>query len=189
MWAHASEATLSRAARCPMVLLDFNFQRAAWWSRVIGGQASVEPRIESSMGFHAHETMPLARELLIEAWSAARSRSSILSLVFGMTPEVSRLMTELSPAELERVVASDIQALKPRWENRRGFWKELLRAASDSDDQTLANVNLHCLQLLGGDLHSTLGTSQVLDRAAKGAAQEATLQDSCRRSPIPTMLV
>ena len=39
LWARASETTLGRAARCPMVLLDFNFQRVAWWSRVIDGPA------------------------------------------------------------------------------------------------------------------------------------------------------
>src|SRR5271168_4292905 len=44
LWARASESTLGRAARCPMVLLDFNFQRLAWWSRVINAQPSEESR-------------------------------------------------------------------------------------------------------------------------------------------------
>ena len=82
---------------------------------------------------------------------AARSLSHVSSLVFGMAPEVTTLISRLSPRDLERVVVQEIQEMRPRWENRPMFWKELFHAATQMDDESLANVHLHCLQLLGGE--------------------------------------
>ena len=89
LWACASETIVGRAACCPMVLMDFNFQRAAWWGRVVSTQRcghSQQPRISA---FRIEEAIPLARDLLLEAWSAARSLPHVSSLVFGMAPEVT----------------------------------------------------------------------------------------------------
>ena len=80
--------TLCRAARCPMVLLDFNFQRVAWWSRVIDGRGFGESRRSRLTAFHTEEANPSKYDLLLEAWSAARSMSRTSSLAFGMAPEI-----------------------------------------------------------------------------------------------------
>jgi hypothetical protein len=151
LWARASETTLGRAARCPMVLLDFNFQRVAWWSRVIETPRCREYRQPRVNAFQTDEALPLARDLLLEAWSAARSISHVSSLMFGMAPEVTTLISRLSPRDLDRVVVQEIGEMKPRWENRPMFWKELFHAATQMDDESLVNVHLHCLQLLGGE--------------------------------------
>jgi hypothetical protein len=156
LWARADKVTLDRAARCPMALLDFNFQRVAWWGRVINGQPLEGSRQPKWAAFHTDEAIPLAHDLLLEAWSAARSLSHVSSLVFGMAPEVARLIAQLSPRDVDRVVAHEIQDLRPRWENRPVFWRELLLAARSMDDRDLAKVHLHCLQLFGGELISTL---------------------------------
>ena len=150
----ASETVVGRAARCPMVLLDFNFQRVAWWSQVVNEQPFGDRRPNLSV-FPSEEAIPLARDLLLEAWSAARSMSRVSSLVFGMAPEVTTLISRLSPRDIDQVVVQEIQALRPRWENRPMFWKALFHAAAQMDDQILGNVHLHCLQLLGGELASS----------------------------------
>lgn len=152
--ADATERTLSRAARCPMVLLDFNFQRVTWWSRVISNQSREASRQANLSAIQRDEAIPLAHDLLLEAWSAARSMPPVSSLVFGMAPDVTTLIARLSPRELDRVVVQEIESLGPRWVNRPMFWKELFEAAAHLDDQILANVHLHCLQLLGGELAS-----------------------------------
>jgi hypothetical protein len=177
LWARASESTLGRAARCPMVLLDFNFQRLDWWSQVIDAEASEESRRPSLSAFHTDEAISLARELLLEAWSAARAMSPVSRLVFGMAPEVSTLIARLSPRDLDRVVVHEIQVLRPRWDNRPMFWKELFHAATQLDDQILANVHLHCLQLLGGELVSALGNSLV-SAGPKAPMREASLEEN-----------
>ncbi len=58
LWAHPSEQTLGRAARCPMVLLDFNFQRVAWWRRVVNAHAPGGSRQTTGSGFHTDEAIP-----------------------------------------------------------------------------------------------------------------------------------
>jgi hypothetical protein len=174
-WACASERTLERAARCPMVLLDFNFQCVSWWSRAINTDPREVPRHPNSSVFQTDEAIPLAHDLLLEAWSAARSTPPVSSLVFGMAPEVTTLIASLSPRELDRVVVREIQCMGPRWGNRPVFWKELLQAATQLDDQILANVYLHCLQLLGGELASTRGKLQPSADGAKEPAREASI--------------
>jgi hypothetical protein len=176
LWARASESTLDRAARCPMVLVDLNFQCVAWWIRVINSQPcgdSGQPRFST---FHTDEALSLARDLLLEAWSAARSTPNVSSLVFGMAPEVTSLIARLSPRDLERVVVYESKELRPRWENRPMLWKALFHAATQMNDQLLANVHLHCLQLLGGELVSMRGKPIVSASAAKRSVREATVQ-------------
>jgi hypothetical protein len=176
-WACASERTLERAARCPMVLLDFNFQRVSWWSQVVNSQPREEARHANLSAFQTDEAIPLAHDLLLEAWSAARSMPPVSSLVFGMAPEVTTLIARLSPRELDRVVLREIECMGPRWGNRPMFWKELLQAATQLDDQILANVYLHCLQLLGGELASTRSRLQPSADGAKEPAREASIQE------------
>jgi hypothetical protein len=178
LWACASETIVGRAARCPMVLLDFNFQRVTWWSRVINAQPCAESRQPRLHAFHTDEAIPLARDLLLEAWSATRSMAQVGSLVFGMAPEVSGLISQVSPRDLDRVVAQEIQEMRPRWENRPMFWKELFYAATQMDDEILANVHLHCLQLLGGELASSPGKPVASVTAAKGLAIEVSVGES-----------
>jgi len=175
LWAHASEGTLGRAACCRMVLFDFNFQRLAWWSRVSNAQPEESPQLRLST-FHTDEAISLARDLLLEAWSAARSLSPVSSLVFGMAPEVATLIARLSPRDMDHVVVHEIQELRPRWENRPMFWKELFHAATQMDDETLANVHLHCLQLLGGEHASTRDKQMATAHAAKGPVIEASVE-------------
>jgi hypothetical protein len=161
-----------------MTLLDFNFQRVTWWSRAINRQHSGDSRQRSLSAFHGDEAIPLAHDLLLEAWSAARSMSQVSSLVFGMAPEVTTLIAGLSPRDIDQLVVQEIQELRPRWENRPMFWKELFQAATQMDDEILENVYLHCLQLLGGELASARGQPFISVIAAQGPLTEATAQAS-----------
>jgi hypothetical protein len=173
LWARASETTLTRAARCPMVLLDFNFQRVAWWRRMINTQLSGDSALPSLSVFHTQEAISLAHDLLLEAWSAARSLSRVSSLAFGMAPEVTTLIAQLSPRDIDQLVVNEIEDLRLRWENRPMFWRELFHAAAQMDDQGLGNVHLHCLQLLGGELSSS-------SRANVAGAELGSLSDARR---------
>lgn len=153
LWAAASEVTLSRAARCPMVLLDFNFQCVGWWSRAVNTQRDIA-RSRLSLADN-EEAISLARDLVLEAWSAARLLPRGASLAFGMAPEVASRMARFSPLELETWVALEVDSLRLRWESRPVFWKELFYSAEGMDDLSLESVHLHCLQLLGGELSSS----------------------------------
>ena len=61
--------------------------------------------------------------------------SPIASLVFGMAPGVAELIARLSPCDVDRVVVNEAREMRPRWENRPLFWKDLFHAAAQTDDQ------------------------------------------------------
>ncbi len=55
----------------------------------------------------------------------------------------------------------------------------MFHAAAQMDDQALANVHLHCLQLFGGELVATCGKPLLLAGAAKEPMIEASVTE-CR---------
>lgn len=159
----ATEEVLIRVMRFPMVLLDFNFQMIDWWREVTYKRLPDGLARQSVGARRIDQAVTVARDLLMEVWSASRSLPATASLVFGMAPEVTTLIAQLSPTDIDRVVLREINSLKLRWNSRPVFWKGLFHAAAQVDDESLENVHLHCLQLLGGDLaiHRPLTSSGV----------------------------
>jgi len=149
LWAQVDARVCERAGRCPVLLLDLNFQRADWWSRA----GHVDGRASSINGppalFTVEHATPLLREILMESWSIGRSMPHVARLIFGMEPRVSSAIADLSIPELDQLAVLYARYLRPRWEESRVFWQRLLLAAIGTDDEALAHVHLHCLQLLG----------------------------------------
>lgn len=149
LWAQVDARVCERAGRCPVLLLDLNFQRADWWRRVCHDDDRASSVIGPSALFTAERVTPILREILMEAWSIARSMPHAASLIFGMEPHVSSAIAGLSVPELDRVAVAYARHLRPRWEESRVFWQRLLLAAIGADEEALAHARLHCLQLLG----------------------------------------
>jgi hypothetical protein len=148
LWAAVDARVMARIASCPVLLLDLNL-------RGIGLGAPRPGGLLPNPGWHLaspEPAAPLIREILMEAWSATRSKHGVANLIFGIGPSTSAAVTELGAADIERVVTASTSHLRPRWEERPGFWRSLLQAAVGLDDQILQNVHLHCLQLLGSEL-------------------------------------
>ena len=177
VWACASDFTIERAAQSPMVLLDFNFQRGDWWRRVTNAPSCEEFRRERAVTDQTDDAVLLAHDLLLEAWSAARVMPRVASLVFGMAPEVTALIARLSPRELDRAATHEIREMGPRWANRPTFWRDLFEAASSEDDEILANVYLHSLQLLGGELVLAQSTRLSLSSETTQPLAYVSVQD------------
>jgi hypothetical protein len=146
LWAQADTQALQRAARCPVLLMDLHFQRPDRWQRlglktgVSGGNALVDDRAAL-----------ILKEILMQAWTISRSMPRAVQLLFGMAEPVVGLIARLGAQEIDRISVEEARHLKARWPESRSFWQGLLRAAIGADDQALANVHLHCLQLLGSD--------------------------------------
>jgi hypothetical protein len=152
LWAQVDARACERAGRCPVLLLDLNFQRPDWWRRVRRGETGPLRAGRPSALFNADRAAPLLREILMESWSIGRSMPSAASLLFGMAAPVNTEIAGLSAPDVDRVVLEYTGCLRPRWEESRTFWKRLLEAAVGADEEALANVHLHCFQLLGSDL-------------------------------------
>jgi hypothetical protein len=149
LWAQVDERVCERAGRCPVLLLDFHFQRADWWQRA--SQKSGNPVPSENHSPDIERTASFLCEILLDAWTIGRTLPRALSLVFGMAPPVLTMILQMGPSELERIAVEEAPRLKARWPERRSFWKGLLEAAIGTDQQALANVQLHCLQLLGSE--------------------------------------
>lgn len=151
-WAGADLRVLARAAGCPVLLLDLNFQRIEWWGQAVRGSISSRAPTASAPWFAIEQARPLVQEILTEAWSIGRSMPRAANLIFGMAPPVGVSIAALAASEIDRIALECVPQLRPRWLDRPTFWTNLLRAARGSDDQALANVHLHMLQLFGSEL-------------------------------------
>jgi hypothetical protein len=151
LWAQVDERALVRAGCCPVLLVDLNFQRPEWWQRA--NQRSADTVLAE--GPHEPENaraILLVRQILMDALTIGRTMPRALNLIFGMASPVMGIIVRLGPLEIDRIAVEEARRLKARWSESRSFWKRLLEAAIGTDDRALANVHLHCLQLLGGDL-------------------------------------
>jgi hypothetical protein len=149
LWAQVDARACERAARCPVLLLDLNFQRNEWWRQVSQAHARAPSVTGTYALFTQEQATPLLREILTEAWSIGRSMPHVARLIFGMEPGVSSVIADLCVPELDQVAILYARYLRPRWEESRVFWQRLLLAAVGADDEALAHAHLHCLQLLG----------------------------------------
>jgi hypothetical protein len=152
LWRSLDVAARQRAACCPFLLLDVHFQSETWWrlcqhSRPPRSREAVRPR-----GLPAHSGATLMRECLVLAWHTARLDPRASGLLLGVSPAVASFIAAMDLQDIERLAAHQHGHLRPRWEDRPYFWRQLLLAARKRDDDTLRELHLHGLQLAGGEL-------------------------------------
>jgi hypothetical protein len=151
LWAQMDARACARAGRCPVLVIDLNFQRLEWWQRA--SQRSADPLLlEGASALDSGGTVSLVREILMDARTIGRTMPRALNLIFGMASPVTATIIQMGVPEIDRIAVEEGRRLKARWPESRSFWKGLLQAAIGTDDQALANVHLHCLQLLGSEV-------------------------------------
>jgi hypothetical protein len=151
LWAKMDVRACERAGRCPVLLIDLNFQRPEWWQRASQRRAVPLPPGGGS-ALDTEGAVALVREILMDAWTIGRTMPRALNLIFGMASPVTATIVQLGVPEIDRIAIEEGRRLRARWPESCSFWRALLRAALGTDDQTLANVHLHCLQLLGSEV-------------------------------------
>ncbi|HEV7611516.1 MAG TPA: hypothetical protein VGO37_06570 [Steroidobacteraceae bacterium] len=156
LWVQVDARACERAGRCPVILIDLNFQRPDWWQRA--SQRGTDPlATEGARMPDSERAVSLVREILMDAWTISRTMPRALNLVFGMASSVSATIAQLGAPEIDRIAVQAARHLKMRWPESRSFWKGLLEASIGTDDQAFASVHLHALQLLGSDTVSRHG--------------------------------
>lgn len=152
LWTQVNASARVLAARCPVLLVDLNFNSADWWNRAAqrsaGGTCSMLPH----SFFPEAWASAMLREVLIEAWSAARSMPYAVSLIFGMTSSVCATIANLKIPDIDRIALDHACDLRPRWSDNAHFWRGLLNASIAGDDEEIADLHLYCLQLLVSSL-------------------------------------
>jgi hypothetical protein len=151
LWAQLDARACARAGQCPVLLIDLNFQRLERRQRARHRSADPLPP-ESAKAPDTERAVSLVREILMDARTIGRTMPRALNLIFGMASPVAATIIQMGVLEIDRIAVEEGRNLKARWSESRSFWKGLLRAAIGTDDQALANVHLHCLQLLGSEV-------------------------------------
>ncbi len=151
LWKQVDARACERAGRCPVLLIDLNFQRPEWWQRA--SQRSDDLLLPKGASVLDTEgTVSLVREILMDAKTIGRTMPRALNLIFGMASSVTATIIQMGVPQIDRISVEEGRHLKARWPESRSFWKCLLQAAIGTDDQALAIVHLHCLQLLGSEV-------------------------------------
>jgi hypothetical protein len=152
LWSRMDARCCERAAVCPVLLLDYKFHDPRWWESAAQSSRREEPagcELTQAPSFGS-----LLREVLFETWSLARLVPGALCFPFGVAPEVCAVISCLTAADLEHILAEHGGAASPRWPRNRKFWDLLLTAAVTGNDEALQRARLYALQLLGRDFLS-----------------------------------
>lgn len=156
LWRGLNATSRRRAARMPFLLVNVNFQSAPWWCAAQNPSPQRRQARIQNTAIAGKVAGELMRETLMLAWSTATFDRGIASVLLGMSPAVTSIVTELGPQDVERIASRYRQHLCPRWQDFPAFWGKLLTAARDGNDDAIQECRLHGVQLIGGELLSSL---------------------------------
>jgi len=150
-WATLPAHAVRRLAAAPFSLFDAGFASAPRWLEVrTRGVHELPQRVEPAF-FSPDLARAITRRMLVYGWHLARSRPRAACMVFGSTLAGVESLAACSLVSLEAAADRNAEALRPRWPNQVGFWRELLLAASAGADQRLHELLLGGVQRLAAE--------------------------------------
>jgi hypothetical protein len=138
---HMTPERCRRAGERPYLVADIRFTNPPWWEQVRIQPSFQEPPVRATAIARA-AAVPLVRTMLTLAWHTARAHQPLASLVFGMTPSVSKIIAELSLSEIDQIASRQYRQLRPRWENHAGLWLQWLNASETEDIRAARDCDL-----------------------------------------------
>lgn len=137
-----------RAAACPFLLLDAGFADPKRWLGI-----NAEPPQHDHGPFFTVSRAPLiARQVFVFAWHLAQSKGPDAQLLLGMPVQCSSVIGTYTLSQIHEIADHRSAWLSPRWPNRAGFWRHLLRAAASGEFTALETARLQGLQLMAADV-------------------------------------
>jgi hypothetical protein len=150
-WAELPAQAVRRLSAAPFSLFDAGFALAPRWLELRAGGVHDALHRAAPAYFEIDAARSITRRMLVYGWHLARSRPRAACLVFGATLEAVESLAACSLAALEAAAERNADALRPRWANQVGFWRELLEAASAGADRRLHELLLGGIQRLAAD--------------------------------------
>jgi hypothetical protein len=152
LWSGLDTDARRRAARCPFLLVDAGFTHDAdlpW-----GAQSAVrdrEPPPPRAAFFTVPRAVEVARLVLAYTWHLVRSERAAARLFLGLPARCAERMAGCSLRQALEAAEREPGLLRPRWSDRPGVWRELLRAAGSEESAGMDQFRTHGLQLLAAD--------------------------------------
>jgi hypothetical protein len=141
-----------RAAHQPFALVDMELRDADWWQAVKHRPSRTFKDRPWRALAPKRAAVQLAQSTLMLAWHMTRADAEATSVVFGMTREVSQLISSLRLSEIEVIALHQFRHVRPRWEERSEFWRDLLIAAHTDNSVATRNIAIRALQLFAGEV-------------------------------------
>jgi len=152
LWCSLDSSSRSRAAQIPILLLDLKFQDETWWNGIVRAASCRSTyEVSAEQGVDPWLT-EFTRQALMLAWPSVREDRASAALLFGMSEPVAAIIGALAPQQVDHVSVHHSRAIRVRWAEFPVFWRKLLMAAQADDIQTLRDLHLYGLQLLGGEM-------------------------------------
>lgn len=145
-------AARRRAAQCPFLLVDLEFRDPEWWQHAKRHACTHATSSQRRGNLPRKVALPLARATLVLAWHTVRSDPEASRVSLGLAPRVTQAISLLSLDEIDRLAERQFHRLRPRWHDRPGAWRALLRAARGTEESAIRDFRLHGIQLLGSEL-------------------------------------
>jgi hypothetical protein len=142
-------------------LADARFQDRRWWTAITDAEESGAHSSASPSEAADQSVRELMTEVLMLAWYTARSDPRIAAVLLGLTPEVAGRIAGLGPPGVRRIAARQCAQLQLRWSSNVRFWKQLIAAAQQGDQDLLTEVHLYGLQLTGAVVLGLGGSADV----------------------------
>ncbi len=142
--------SLRQAAAGAVLLVDVGFASGSLWSDAI--QGAVNDRLPRSAPFFTVAgTEALMQLVMTQAWHLARSQPAAARLLLGLSAGNAALIGGCTLSRLTQLALGRTHWLRPRWDNRPGVWRDLLRLATDGHSGSLERMRVRSVQLLAAD--------------------------------------
>lgn len=149
-WSSLDSAARIRAVDYPYLLFDAGFTDPRRW-RPIELQVNEGWSEPQETFFTVPGAVPVAWQVFVHAWSAAREYPTSAILTLGMHPESAKLIAAHTSVSLYKMVERHWRWLRPRWLDKPQFWQELLLGGLEGGEAR-ASALLHGLRLLTAEI-------------------------------------
>jgi len=150
-WSNLQAHAVRRLAAAPFSLFDAGFAQAPRFLELRARGVHDQQRRTEPQFFEPAAARSITRRMLVYGWHLARSRPRAACLVFGVTGAAVEALAACSLAVLDAAAERHADALRPRWAQQFGFWRELLAAASAGADRRLHELLLGGIQRLAAE--------------------------------------
>jgi hypothetical protein len=148
-------ASMRRAAGTAVLLVDAGFGQGSRWSDAIVGAVNDRDAPAAAAFFTVDAAVRVMRLVMTHAWHLARSEPAAARLLLGLSATNVTVIGGCSLTRLLGLADVRTQWLRPRWEDRPGVWRELLRTAAAGDAGALERLRVRGLQLLAGEARAS----------------------------------
>jgi hypothetical protein len=140
LWRLLEPDARQRVVAFPFVIVDLHFNHLKAWQQAREGLLMSSPASALYTGVPPRHFEDLALDTLLFARQSAREDVNVAKAMFAMTTDVASLIASLSMSQIRAIASANTSELKVRWDSDPEFWRDLLVACREGDEQSIARL-------------------------------------------------